>query len=313
MLDLTDARALAASFRDFTASSPALAALAERAQAEELDAELTAREAAALAETRRKLEEADEATRSALAPLLRHPPLARLVASLWNDPDTDASAWASNPLVLGMLRRAARLLARGELSEAQLEEALLAHIKAPGTPGAAEWSERLRPRLAAPSPEQLASAMNEQLEERRAGSAAYAAGDPAGALRHWGRGLAVLGLLAPGGEGERRLVEEAKVGLLLNSAAAHHATGAYGAAAEACAAALALDPGCGAAHVRRARALLARREYEAAAADLDAAEALCGAARAGELRGLRAALRAARGRDVGAERALYGRMLGGGR
>jgi hypothetical protein len=41
----------------------------------------------------------------------------------------DVSLWASNPLVIKMLRRVRRLLKKGTVSEQELEEGLLAYLK----------------------------------------------------------------------------------------------------------------------------------------------------------------------------------------
>jgi hypothetical protein len=41
----------------------------------------------------------------------------------------DAASWAANPAALGLLRRAARMLWRGEVSAAQLEGQLLNVLK----------------------------------------------------------------------------------------------------------------------------------------------------------------------------------------
>ncbi|KXZ47482.1 hypothetical protein GPECTOR_35g920 [Gonium pectorale] len=179
----------------------------------------------------------------------------------------------------------------------------------PANPHSADFERLTAPRLAATTPEQLSAAMNEQLEERQLGNRAYAAGDPRVALRHYERGLAVLRLLQPDSPHDAAVVQEAQVTLLLNTAAAYLAAGEPGAAVAACGRALELDPGNAAARVRRAKALMARREYQAAAADLDAAEQLWGGSRGEELRALRAQLRMLRQRDEAADRGLYSRMF----
>ncbi|KAG2453687.1 hypothetical protein HYH02_001899 [Chlamydomonas schloesseri] len=310
-MDFTDGHALSRSFQEF-ARQPAWAPLVEQAQREELAEVLQQQDAALMEALRSKVEAADAATRAALAPFLAVPVLARLVSCLFNDPDTDVAAWASNPQVLSMLRRARRMLQRGDATEQQLEAALLTYLKGPDNPQRAEFKQLATPQLTNTTPEQLAAALNEQLEERQQGNAAYRAGDLQGALRHYARGLAVLRLLRPAGPQDQAVLQEAVVGLQLNSAAAQLAAGAAGTCVDLCSEVLAAAPGHLTALLRRARAHVLRHDYQAAEADLRAAEvadAACGGARAEELRGLWAELRAQRQRDLQVDRGMWGRMF----
>ncbi|KAG2445607.1 hypothetical protein HXX76_000218 [Chlamydomonas incerta] len=300
-MDFNDGQALSRSFQEFT-RQPGVAALVEQAQREELAEVLQQQDAAMMEALRCKVEATDAATRAALAPYLAVPVLARLVSSLFNDPDT----------VQSMLQRARRMLQRGDVSERQLETALLAYLKGPGNPQRAEFKQLATPHVTNTTPEQLAAALNEQLEERLQGNAAYRAGDMQAALRHYTRGLAVLRLLRPSGPQDQALLQEAVVGLQLNSAAAQLAAGAPGTCVDLCSEVLAAAPGHLAALMRRARAHVARHDYQAAEADLRAAEdadAASGGTRADELQRLWAELRAQRQRDRQADRGVWGRMF----
>ncbi|GLC45092.1 hypothetical protein PLESTF_001560000 [Pleodorina starrii] len=308
MMHFQDANQLKRSFQEFT-KQPENAALAEQAQREEVQAALDAQEAALSDEVRHKLSCTDEGTRKALGPFLQYRPLLRLVSSLFNDPATDVSAWASNPVVLKMLRRARQMLQEGTVGEQELEQALLKFIKHPTNPHKAEFEQRVASCGVVVTPEQLSAAMNEQLEERQAGNRAYTAGDPQTALHHYSRALAILRLLQPDNSADQQIIREAQSALLLNSAAAHLATCAYGACIEACSAVLSYDEANVTAHLRRARAHMMRREYQAAEEDLRAAESLSDGSRDQELRNLHSELRTIRLRDRKTDKSVYGRMF----
>ncbi|GLC59259.1 hypothetical protein PLESTB_001467400 [Pleodorina starrii] len=291
MMHFQDANQLKRSFQEFT-KQPENAALAEQAQREEVQAALDAQEAALSDEVRHKLSCTDEGTRKALGPFLQYRPLLRLVSSLFNDPATDVSAWASNPVVLKMLRRARQMLQEGTVGEQELEQALLKFIKHPTNPHKAEFEQRVASCGVVVTPEQLSAAMNEQT-----------------ALHHYSRALAILRLLQPDNSADQQIIREAQSALLLNSAAAHLATCAYGACIEACSAVLSYDEANVTAHLRRARAHMMRREYQAAEEDLRAAESLSDGSRDQELRNLHSELRTIRLRDRKTDKSVYGRMF----
>ncbi|EFJ50903.1 hypothetical protein VOLCADRAFT_88302 [Volvox carteri f. nagariensis] len=229
---------------------------------------------------------------------------------MFNDATMDISAWASNPVVLKMLQRARLLLQEGAMNDRDLEELLLAHLKHPSNQHKSEFNEHvLSSRRIMANPEELAAAMNEQLDERQLGNRAYTSGDFQTALHHYARGLNVLRLLQPDNPGDQKVIREAELALLLNSAAAHLACGAYGACMEACSTVLSYDASNTMAHLRRAKAHMLRREYQAADEDLNAAEALSNGSRAQELRSLRHELRLLRLRDRRTDKSVYERMF----
>lgn len=103
-------------------------------------------------------------------------------------------------------------------------------------------------------------------------------------------------------------VDSNRVATHCNVAAAHLAGRDFGAAAAACDAALALDPGCRKARARRARANLGRHELGAAAEDI---AALRGADPFDpEVGALEAAARRKGAEGRAAERAAFGNMFG---
>lgn len=64
------------------------------------------------------------------------------------------------------------------------QEALLRRLRDPGCESHADFAAKTSTRVKL-SAQQLVAALNEQLSERRAGNAAYEAGDAAGALCHY--------------------------------------------------------------------------------------------------------------------------------
>ncbi|KAG1678040.1 hypothetical protein FOA52_000836 [Chlamydomonas sp. UWO 241] len=300
----------------------------EEAQATEVKSAIKLREAQAAAAFHQKLQLCSQQAQTSFAPYLRYPVLRRVIQTFGNDSLDDAvqgeqsrgsggsaasalEAWASNPRVLQLLGHAKQQLDSGALSERQLEHHLLAQLKASGNADRAQFEAAASRSVVLPAA-MLVSALNEHLEERRAGSAASKDGRHQDALTSFGRALAIVEFVRGGTPADQEEVDRNRLASLLALASTHDALKDYGAAAARASQALELQPRSVAARLRRARALALRGEYEAAEADIAAAEEVHGgndgrAAEAGEdLRALMARLRV---RDKRTDRAFCARMF----
>ncbi|GBF96183.1 hypothetical protein Rsub_08728 [Raphidocelis subcapitata] len=276
---------LEASFREF-ASRPENRPLVEQQQRLEVGGALALRDAQLEARLRSAVLALPPAEQRRLAPVLRHGVLRRLLQSLAGgggggcgpagvgDGGAAASAfvsplapWVDNARVMGMLSEAARALRRGAVSEAELEELLVAQLRVGGggggggssglpaaASGARQGAAALQQQASPPAPNQvvlpsnlLVDALNEHLSERRAGSAALAASDPAAALRHFARASAIVSFVRGATPDDDAEVARCRAGVALSEAAARAALQEWGAAAAACSDGLAaLRGGCGA-------------------------------------------------------------------
>jgi tetratricopeptide (TPR) repeat protein len=100
-----------------------------------------------------------------------------------------------------------------------------------------------------------------QLSERRKGNSAYRAAQYEEALEHYTRARSIVELVKGLSRADQAEVDINRIAIACNIAAAHLATKDYGAAVEACEWALAIDPTCRKALIRRAKARLGRHDY----------------------------------------------------
>lgn len=150
-----------------------------------------------------------------------------------------------------------------------------------------------------------------QLAERRKGNEAYRARRWEEALRAYTRAAAVVEFVEGLSRADQAEVEANRVAVYCNLAALHLATQAYGEAVAACDKALALDPGCAKARLRRAKANAGRHAYAQAEADLAALDAAAAAdpGLAAQAREARDLLTRARLAAAASERAAFGSMF----
>lgn len=136
---------------------------------------------------------------------------------------------------------------------------------------------------------------------------AYRSGDYTEALQHYERARSIVELVKGLSRADQVEVDANRVAVECNIAAALLANKDYGAAATACTRALALDPTCKKALVRRAKARLGRHEFRDAAEDIKNLRALDPFAP--ELEELEALAKRTAAADKAAERAAFGDMF----
>lgn len=73
--------------------------------------------------------ETDYDVQKRIAPYLANPVLRRIIQTFTNDEHGDFGKWAGNPMVLQMLEQTKMLLDNGHLTEAELEQALIAQLQ----------------------------------------------------------------------------------------------------------------------------------------------------------------------------------------
>lgn len=73
---------------------------------------------------------ADYEAQRNIAPFLEVPVLRKIVQTLTNDPRGDFGQWATNPLIIGMLRDAKKALDEGRFTEEEAERMILDYVKA---------------------------------------------------------------------------------------------------------------------------------------------------------------------------------------
>ncbi|CAG9461271.1 unnamed protein product [Pedinophyceae sp. YPF-701] len=78
--------------------------------------------------------------RQALGPLVGIPVLRRIMLTFMSDPSGDFERWAANPYVQRVLRGAAEAIGRGVVSEADIEQSMLASLKDPRGAGHQEFA-----------------------------------------------------------------------------------------------------------------------------------------------------------------------------
>ena len=111
-------------------------------------------------------------------------------------------------------------------------------------------------------------ALNEQIRERNAGNSFYRSGRLEEAMGCYTRARAILDMVKATNRDDERELDLNRVSVLGNLAAVHMARAEFGAAAERCTEALALDEGNVKLLLRRARALANRADWAGAEADM---------------------------------------------
>ena len=255
-----------------------------------------------VAEFQDKVLTADYQAQKNIAPFLENRVLRRVVQTFCNDPNNDFGKWARNPEVLRLLASAQELMDSGKVTEEEMERNMVAFLKSDANPGRAEFELKTRQKVRVPT-EQLISALNEHLEERRKGNELYKEKRFHEAVRQYERALSIVELVVGLSSADQKEVDVNRIAAHLNLAAAHMALRNFGKAIESCDAALALKAHDVKGLLRRAKAYIGRHEYARARADLEQVKELepGNAAAEAVLAGLKKKAKAERG----AERALF--------
>eukprot|EP00803_Ostreobium_quekettii_P008768 evm.model.scf_4361.2 EVM.evm.TU.scf_4361.2 scf_4361:2653-7237(-) len=240
----------------------------EAAQKREVRQALGMQQRARSLEFRERVLALEPEAQRALGPFLKYRVLRRIVQCLSNG--GDLSKWAGNARVLAMLGQAQAVLDSGRMSEEEVEDMLLRHLKDPSNPHHDEFEAKTRQTVRV-NTDQLVHALNEHLAERRKGNAAYGAKRFSEALAHYERALAVVELVEAINPADAEEIDANKVAVLLNIAAVRVEEKSFGAAVEMCTRALQLDPKNAKGLLRRARAHAGRHDCGAARRDLSAA------------------------------------------
>lgn len=166
-LGFPGAESMQASFQAFL-ERPENRKLVEKQQRKEVRQAVAAQERARVLEFRDRLLEAPLEAQAAVAPFLKRPVLRRIVQTFANDERGDFERWATNPRVLDMLRRAEEAIAGGRVTEAEIEQALLAQLRDPKTEGHDEFQAASKLVARLPT-EALVGALNEHVRKNRGG------------------------------------------------------------------------------------------------------------------------------------------------
>ena len=236
-------------------------ALLEEQQREEFCAAQDLQERAVQSAFYAKLSALDVALQRKLRPVVQHDVLRRLLISMSNTPDTPFDVWIQNPRILEMFRKAHRLLRRGRIQEKEIEHFLRQYL-------ASVHPNLQRGPCVALTSQELLAPLNEQLEERTLGNAAYRKGDLDTAKAHYDRALGILDLIRGRHALDQDAIDRCRNDLRLNSAAVYMQKGFHGAAIDICTRVLNQDPKNVKALERRARAYRLRHDPVRARADL---------------------------------------------
>ena len=262
-----------ASFKEFL-SRPENQPILEQHQRKEVRQSIKLQEKIQALKFRSAVLDADLESQKNIAPFLRNRVLKRIVMTFMNDPNGDFEKWAKNPLVIGMLATAQRMMDEGRVSEADMEEQLVRMLKGGGddpsssaesASASREFANATRAEARLPT-DQLVQALNEHLQERRKGNAAYSAGQYDDAERYYVRAKSIVDLVEGLSTADQEEVVANAVAVNCNLAAVYLARGDFGAALGAAEDALGLDAGCEKALARKAKALVGRGAWEAAEA-----------------------------------------------
>eukprot|EP00884_Botryococcus_braunii_P009708 jgi/Botrbrau1/18739/Bobra.0386s0062.1 len=247
--------------------------LLEKAQKKEMKQALRLAEQSRLVDLQEKVLEADYDVQKKIAPYLANPVLRRIIQTFTNDEHGDFGKWASNPMVLQMLQQAKELMDSGHLSERELEQALIAQLQEPGTPGHADFMRSVRPKVTLPT-DQLVNALNEQLQERYKGNEYYKAGKFQEAMQHYCRAEAIINFVSGASPSDQDEVDVNRFFVYLNIAAACMGLRQYGQAVTYSTKALDLQPQNAKALMRRAKAYMYLHEYANAESDIRRVQSL---------------------------------------
>ncbi|KDD76940.1 hypothetical protein H632_c60p2 [Helicosporidium sp. ATCC 50920] len=294
-----------ASFKEFLAR-PENRKLVEKQQRKEVRQSVALQERAELLRFKDTLLASDFEAQAAVAPFLNTPVLRRIVQTFANDSRGDFARWARNPRVIEMLSQAQAAIREGRVSEAEMEHLLLAQLRDPEHEAHAQFSEAARPRARLPT-EALVGALNEHLQERRAGNALFRQRLWGEAIEKYTRAASIVELIEALSSADQDEVDSNRAAVWLNLAAAHLHRGEPGEAERFCSRALELRPSAKAL-LRRARARAAGRRFEAALEDARDAEKLPEADLA-EVDELREEVERLRRRDGERERLAFGGMF----
>ena len=191
-----------ASFKEFL-SRPENQPILEQHQRKEVRQSIKLQEKIQALKFRSAVLDADLESQKNIAPFLRNRVLKRIVMTFMNDPNGDFEKWAKNPLVIGMLATAQRMMDEGRVSEADMEEQLVRMLKGGGddpsssaesASASREFANATRAKARLPT-DQLVQALNEHLQERRKGNAAYSAGQYDDAERYYVRAKSIVDLV----------------------------------------------------------------------------------------------------------------------
>lgn len=293
------------SFREF-ASRPENKHLMDAHQRKEMKKAMRLQRKTQAARFQQVVMEADYEAQKNIAPFLEYRSLKRVVQTFTNDPNNDFGKWACNPRVLEMLYRAKEAIDNGTMTEEEVEHMMLSYIKSDQNPGREVFKMKTqqKARLAT---EQLVGALNEHLEERRAGNDAYKAKKFEEAMHTYQKALSIVNLVAGMSSEDQKEIDVNKASCLLNIAAVHIAKKEYGSAIRKCTEALEIDDANIKGLLRRAKAYAGRREFEKAHADLSKVKDLEPWNLEAEEVGRH--IRTLKAQDADKERALYAEMF----
>lgn len=230
-----------------------------------------------------------------IAPFLKYPVLRKIIQTFTNDPNGDFGKWATNPRVLSMLHTAKKQIDEGRMTEHEIETTMLNYItggfESSGGPGGTAGGSRSSSRSAGKSnnaigmtedefklrtrqqvrltTDQLVPALNEHLKERSRGNDLYKAGKFDAAIESYNKSLAIVDYVVGVSSADQHEIDLNKMAVLLNLAAAYMEKKEFGAAVTYCDRAIKINPKNLKAHVRRCRALIGRRDYAEASADIE--------------------------------------------
>lgn len=204
--------------------------------------------------------DADLDAQKNIAPFLKNKVLKRIIMTFMNDPNGDFEKWAKNPRVIEMLSAAQQMMEDGRLDPSDMEEHLIRMLKDPGSAHYEEYKQATEAKARLPT-DQLVQALNEHLQERRKGNAAYQRQAYDVALNHYLRAKSIVDFVEGLSTADQEEVIVNAVAVNCNLAAVYLAKREFGAARLAADTALALDRGCEKALTRKAKALVGQHEY----------------------------------------------------
>jgi len=255
------------SFKEF-AQRPENKALLEKHQRKEFKKAGRLQRKAQYLDFQEQVLAADFDAQKNIAPFLENRVLRRVINTFCNDPKNDFGKWANNPQVLALLTQAKRMMDEGHMTEDQAEQLMLSYASHPDREYHNEWKLRTKQHVRVGT-DQLVSALNEHLQERRKGNDLYKQRRFAEALAQYERALGIVELVVGMSGYDQREIDTNRISCYLNMAAVKMAQKDYGDAVRLCGEALDLDGKHVKALLRRAKALGERHEYAAAMADLE--------------------------------------------
>lgn len=258
---------LEASFKEFLAR-PENQPVLEKHQRKEMRQALKVQEKIQALKFKDVVLDSEYEAQVSIAPFLKNRVLKKIVMTFANDPQGDFEKWATNPRVIEMLSVAQKMMDEGRVTEDEMEEHLIRMLKDPSNEHHEEFAAKTKQVARLPT-DQLVQALNEHLTERRKGNAAYKEQNYSDALHHYVRAKSIVDLVQGLSQADQVEVLLNRIAVNCNIAAVHLATKDFGAAVQACDAALELDPTCQKALARRAKALIGRHEFALAQVELE--------------------------------------------